>query len=99
MPWLTAKIICQLQKSAAMTASPSAPVYPTYGIHNPPRYSPCAAPDCLYPRGPDDPSDPFLPLYWSAKWTMYRVFNQYVDHSPPYDGPPPLPLKPGVDYQ
>ena len=34
------------QKSADPT-----PVYPTYGVHNPPHYSPCASPDCLYARG------------------------------------------------
>lgn len=73
-------------------------VFPTYGIHNPPEYSPCAAPDCLYQRGPGEPSDPLLPLYWSAKWTMYRVFNRYAETPPPYDGPPPG-LTEGVDYQ
>jgi hypothetical protein len=47
----------QLKKapSAALTAAP--PVYPTYGVHNPAQYSPCAAPDCLYGRGPGEPSD------------------------------------------
>jgi hypothetical protein len=74
-------------------------VYPTYGVHNPPRYSPCECPDCLYPRGPGEPSDPLYPLYWSAKWTMYRVFNHYAENPPPYDGKPPASLKPGVDYQ
>lgn len=76
-----------------------APVFPTYGIHNPPQYSPCAAPDCLYARAPGEPSDPTLPLFWSARWTMYRVFNKYVEFPPPYDGPPPAELTEGEDYQ
>jgi hypothetical protein len=74
-------------------------VYPTYGVHNPPRFSPCECSDCLYSRGPGEPSDPLYPLYWSAKWTMYRVFKNYADNSPPYDGKPPSSLKDGVDYQ
>jgi hypothetical protein len=85
----------QLMKMPA--AAP--PVYPTYGVHNPPQYSPCAAPDCLYGRGPGEPSDPILPLYWTAKWKMYRVYNQYAQYPPPYDGVPPPPLKEGVDYE
>jgi len=74
-------------------------VYPTYGVHNPPHYSPCECPDCIYTRGPGQPSDPTYPLYWSAKWTMYRVFNNYSANMPPYDGKPPEALKEGVDYQ
>jgi hypothetical protein len=74
-------------------------VYPTYGVHNPPQYSPCACPDCLYQRGPGEPSDPIYPLYWSAKWTMYRVFNKYAEFPPPYDGKPPAGLREGIDYQ
>jgi hypothetical protein len=70
-------------------------VYPTYGVHNPPKYSPCVCPDCLYSRGPGEPSDPLYPLYWSAKWTMFRVYNNYADYPPPYDGKPPE----GADYQ
>jgi hypothetical protein len=30
---------------------------------------------------------------------MYRVFKNYADNSPPYDGKPPSSLKDGVDYQ
>lgn len=82
------------QKSADPT-----PVYPTYGVHNPPHYSPCASPDCIYTRGPGEPSDPHYPLYFSAKWAMYRVYNQYAEYGPPYDGKPPAPLVDGVDYQ
>jgi hypothetical protein len=74
-------------------------VYPTYGVHNPSKYSPCECPDCLYQRGPGEPSDPLYPEYWSAKWTMYRVFRDYVDNPPPYDGNPPSSLKEGTDYQ
>ncbi len=74
-------------------------IYPTYGVHNPPQYSPCASPDCLYARLPGQPSDPIYPLYFCAKWTMYRVFNKYAEYPPPYDGRPPADLKEGVDYQ
>lgn len=79
--------------------SDSQNIFPTYGVHNPPEFSPCASPDCLYQRGPGEPSDPLLPLYFSAKWTMYRVFNNYSENMPPYDGKPPACLKEGVDYQ
>jgi hypothetical protein len=86
--------------NAPSAATPSIPpVYPTYGVHNPPQYSPCAAPDCLYGRGPGEPSDPILPLYWTAKWKMYRVYNRYAEYLPPYEGAPPPPLKEGVDYE
>jgi|HubBroStandDraft_4_1064222.scaffolds.fasta_scaffold38273_2 hypothetical protein len=74
-------------------------VYPTYGVHNPPSDSPCTNPDCVYVRGPSEPTDPRYPDYWSSNWTMYRVFNGYVDHPPPYDRAPPRPLKPGRDYE
>ena len=74
-------------------------VYPTYGVHNPPSDSPCANPDCVYVREPGQPTDPRYPDYWSSNWTMYRVFNGYVDHPPPYDHAPPPPLKPGRDYE
>jgi hypothetical protein len=30
---------------------------------------------------------------------MYRVFNNYVDNPPPYDGKPPASLREGEDYQ
>src|SRR5580692_1035823 len=74
-------------------------VYPTYGVHNPPSDSPCANADCVYVRGPGEPTDPRYPDYWSSNWTMYRVFNGYVDHPPPYDRAPPRALKPGLDYE
>ena len=74
-------------------------IYPTYGVHNPPEYSPCESPDCLYARGPDVPSDPIYPLYWTAKWAMYRVFNKYVEYPPPYDIKLPAALVEGEDYQ
>jgi hypothetical protein len=74
-------------------------VYSTYGVHNPPADSPCANPDCVYVRGPNEPTDPRYPAYWSSNWTMYRVFNRYAEFSPPYDRAPPPPLKPGRDYE
>lgn len=72
--------------------------YPTYGVHNPPWCSPCACPDCLYAREPGEPSDPYFPLYWSAKWTMYRVYGGYKDFPPPYDGAPPKGCQYEVSY-
>lgn len=76
-----------------MSGSPA--IFPTYGVHNPPEYSPCATPDCLYRRGPGEPSDPLYPEYWTAHWTMYRVYEGYQEHPPPYDGEPPS----GTAYQ
>ena len=76
-----------------------AAIYQTYGVHNKPSVSPCATPDCRYVRGPGEPADPVYPEYWTSPWTMYRVFNNYVDHSPPYDGRPPAPLREGIDYE
>jgi hypothetical protein len=74
-------------------------VYPTYGVHNPPSDSPCANADCVYVRGLGEPTDLRYPDYWSSNWTMYRVFNGYVDHPPPYDRAPPRALKPGLDSE
>jgi hypothetical protein len=75
------------------------PVYQTYGVHNPPEVSPCQFPNCVYTRGPGEPPDPSYPEYWQSPWTMYRVYNGYVENSPPYDGKPPAPMKEGVDYE
>jgi hypothetical protein len=74
-------------------------VYSTYGVHNPPSDSPCTHPDCVYVREHDQPTDPRYPDYWSSNWTMYRVFNGYVENPPPYDGAPPPALKPEQDYE
>jgi hypothetical protein len=74
-------------------------VYSTYGVHNPPSDSPCTFSSCVYTREPGQPTDPRYPAYWSSNWTMYRVFNGYVDNPPPYDGAPPPALKPGQDYE
>jgi len=73
-------------------------IHPTYGVHNPPKYSPCKYHDCLYPRQPSDPSDPLYPIYWSAKWTMYIIHRNYENNLPPYDGKPPANLVEGKDY-
>lgn len=84
---------------AAGNSAAAGPVYPTYGVHNPPSASPCAAPNCVYVRGPGEPPDPQYPPYWQSRWTMYRVFNNYSQHMPPYNGAPPPPLVAGRDYQ
>lgn len=84
----------------ALAAAPlSAQVYQTYGTHNAPADSPCSTPDCRYPRAPGDPADPLYPPYWQSGWTMYRVFNNYMNYPPPYAGKPPAALKAGVDYE
>ena len=65
------------------------PVYPTFGVHNPPSYTKaCTEPDCLQRRGPGEPSDPLFPLQWVSDWTMYRVFDGYKENPPPYTSPP-----------
>jgi hypothetical protein len=81
------------------TTTTTDPVYQTYGVHNPPDVSPCAYPDCRYVRGPGEPPDPMYPEYWVSSWTMYRIYNNYVDNPPPYDGKPPASMKEGVDYE
>ncbi|HXC54174.1 MAG TPA: hypothetical protein VNU97_02680 [Rhizomicrobium sp.] len=86
-------------KPAAPPAKPSAPVYSTYGVHNPPSASPCTYPTCVYPRAKGEPSNPQYPVYWTANWNMYRVFNHYDKYPPPYAGKPPAPLQDGTDYQ
>jgi hypothetical protein len=84
-------------RSATATSQPA--VYQTYGVHNAPKVSPCASPDCRYVRGPGEPTDPTYPEYWSSPWTMYRVFANYASNPPPYNGRPPAPLREGVDYE
>jgi hypothetical protein len=74
-------------------------VHATYGVHNPPSDSPCTYPSCIYAREPGQPTDPRFPDYWSSNWTMYRVFNGYIENPPPYDRAPPPALQPGVDYE
>ena len=75
------------------------PVYPTFGVHNPPEYSEdCEAPDCLVRRGPDEPSDPLYPLHWVSEWKMYRVFHGLEKFPPPYASPPKGLIE-GKDYE
>lgn len=74
-------------------------VYQTYGVHNAPNISPCAASDCIYQRGPGEPADPIYPEYWVSNWSMYRVFNKYSEFPPPYADAPPAGLKEGADYE
>jgi hypothetical protein len=80
-------------------AQQPADIYATYGVHNPPADSPCANPNCVYSRAPGEPTDPRYPEYWSSNWTMYRLFNGYVENPPPYDRVPPPVLKAGQDYE
>lgn len=65
-------------------------IYPTFGVHNAPQYSPCppTAQDCLNRRAEDQPSDPLYPQHWVSDWVMYRVFDGYEENPPPYTSPP-----------
>ncbi len=85
----------------AGNAADSNAVYATYGVHNPPAatHGACASQDCRYVRGPGEPADPLYPPYWQSHWTMYRVFNNYQQNPPPYNGAPPAPLVAGRDYE
>lgn len=74
-------------------------VYQTYGVHNDPAISPCASADCIYKRNPGEPTDPVYPEYWVSNWNMYRVYNNYSEFPPPYNGAPPAALKEGTDYE
>jgi hypothetical protein len=85
--------------AAAGSAHAQSNIYPTYGTHNPPEFSKCESPDCVYERKAGEPTDPKFPDYWSSNWKMYRVHNGYVEYPPPYDGKPPAPLKEGQDYE
>lgn len=69
--------------AVATAGAPSAPIYPTYGVHNPPSASPCQARDCTYVRGKGEPADPLYPAYWVSNWTMYRVFGAAWQQFPP----------------
>jgi hypothetical protein len=73
--------------------------YATYGLHNNAHRGDCAFSDCVYKRGPKEPTDPRYPAYWTSRWAMYRVFNRYKEYPPPYDGKPSAPLRDGIDYQ
>jgi hypothetical protein len=86
---------------AAVGCNATAPdnVYATYGVHNDSHRSDCAYPTCVYVRGPGEPSDPTYPPYWTSRWAMYRVFNNYQTNLPPYAGKPPAPLQEGLNYQ
>jgi hypothetical protein len=97
--WMTLALALGLGAPRALAADQPDNVYQTYGVHNPAADSPCANPNCVYLREPDQPSDPRYPDYWTSNWTMYRVFNGYAENPPPYDGAPPAALKPGRDYE
>lgn len=69
--------------------------YYTRGVHNDVG---CDPPErCIAKRAPGQPSDPLYPAYWTSEWTMYRVFDGYKEHPPPY-GSPPSGLEPS-DYE
>jgi hypothetical protein len=67
----------------------------TWGVHNAPAFSPCVYPNCRYTRGPNEPPDPLFPEYWTSSWTMYRVYGNYAQYPPPYNGAPPA----GAQYE
>lgn len=74
--------------------------YNTYGVHNDKHDDLCEDPDtCVYVRGEGEPANPLYPEYWVSDWNMYRVYNNYEDNPPPYQGQPPADLKKDEDYQ
>lgn len=77
-----------VENNDAMQSAPA--IYPTFGVHNPPQYSPCpdTGMDCLHRRTEGQPSDPLWPQQWVSDWTMYRIFDGWVENPPPYTSPP-----------
>ena len=75
---------------SVMSTTSGPAIYPTFGVHNPPQYSPCpkSAVDCLNQRTEGEPSDPLYPQQWMSHWNMYRVFDGYKKNPPPYTDPP-----------
>ncbi|MCB9795579.1 MAG: hypothetical protein H6741_22990 [Alphaproteobacteria bacterium] len=72
-----------------------APIYNSKGVHNdclcesPTECtSACAGDKCDAKRGPDDPPDPRYAEHWVSEWTMYRVYQNYKQHPPPWGSPP-----------
>jgi len=59
-------------------------IYATFGVHNPPSYSPCDNYDCLQRRPEGTPSDPLFPPQWVSDWVMYTVHDGYQRSPPPY---------------
>lgn len=59
-------------------------IYATFGVHNPPSYSPCNEFDCLERRPEGAPSDPLFPPQWISDWVMYTVHDGYQNSPPPY---------------
>jgi len=59
-------------------------IYGTFGVHNPPSYSPCKDFDCLNRRPRGAPSDPLFPTQWVSDWIMYTVHDGYQNSPPPY---------------
>ena len=68
------------------TAAAARHVYVSHGVHNDAGCTPPEA--CIAQRGPDDPTDPEYPEYWSSDWTMYIVRSGYEANPPPYANPP-----------
>lgn len=95
----TAGSAAYAQANGTAEAIDEGAIYQTYGVHNTGTTPPCAKESCEYPRASGEPANPVYPAYWVSDWTMYRVFNNYADNPPPFQGRPPAPLEPGVDYQ
>ncbi len=85
--------------AAASSGLEPANVYSTWGVHNDAHADDCGATNCSYARKAHDPGDPVYPPFWTSQWVMYRVFQGYGNHPPPYDGRPPAPFREGTDYQ
>lgn len=87
--------------TAGEASDADAPVYQTYGAHNPPGAAgsnPCATPDCVYPRRPGEPADPLWPAYWQSGWTMYRAFGPFTAQRAAWN-PPPWPDEAAIGSQ
>jgi hypothetical protein len=57
-------------------------MYPSGGVHNDEQSH-------TFPRKHGEPQEnPELPQYFSTEWVMYRVFQNYLHHPPPYSMPP-----------
>ena len=94
-----AAVLTGLLLSLGVPAAAQDAVYPTYGVHNPPPVSPCVYKDCIYQRGPGEPTNPLYPPYWTSHWDMFRVFKRFAEFPPPYEKAPPEPMKAGEDYE
>jgi hypothetical protein len=92
-------ILIGLFRGTAVAAGDDPHIFTTYGVHNNAKPQACTYPTCVYSRAMGEPSDPRFPPYWTSRFAMYRIFNNYQQHPPPYDAPRMSGLRNGADYQ